>query len=162
MECVNLPLFMNMCTAVQASWAQIGVKITVVPVISTLVTVEWRSGKYDAFMLSSQASADGSPIISTYFAPNTPLSGAFQPFGGDTAVTDLENKANVLPLGSKARNAAYQDIAAYLGKTPSQTIIAIWPPQYLYKSSVHGIENGSWSKLTSTWDERALWVAKAT
>jgi len=160
MEMANIPLFVNLATAIQAEWAQIGVKVTVVPVLSSTVGTEWRSGKYDGFLLATNANPDGSPIISTFFAPNTPLSGAFQPFGGDPQVTTLESKASLLPLGSKQRNAAYQEIAAYLGANPASTIIAIWPPQYLYKTSVTGVSNTSFSKLTTVWDVRPLSVTK--
>ena len=153
---VQTPIFLQLATAVQAQFKEIGVDFTYDVTPSTQSQPTWRTGNYDMSIASSNASPDPNFVIGSYYVKNP----VFQPFGEDATLTSMNAAAAVLPYGSKERDKAYQEISAYINKTPTLIQYCTWPPAAFYNAKVGGTTDSGWAQITSVWDSRSFYVIK--
>jgi ABC-type transport system substrate-binding protein len=160
MDVVGLPLYVRLATALQAEYEQIGVTVKLTTLPPAQAVIEWAKGNYDMFIYLQAGAPDPSTIISTYYAPHTPLAGVVLTNGGDAHIASLEQAARKLPLGSQDRASAYQDVSAYIANTPPAILLCNWPPSYLYRANVAGMASTPYMAMNVVADPVSLYVTK--
>jgi peptide/nickel transport system substrate-binding protein len=146
----------NLALAMQAQWAQAGVKLQITSVPPDQGLARWASGSFDIFISTNSGAADPSGVIDLYFTTGGTYTQGTVPQG----LSDLTSKARLLPLGSAEREKAYQAISMYFVEHPVAATVCNFPPQYLHKPYVVGFDQYGYIKLQTTLDGTQLAVLK--
>jgi peptide/nickel transport system substrate-binding protein len=149
---VAIPAFENISTALQAQWADVGVDVSISPIVSQETQAEWRSGGYDLYMASASGYPDPAALIEDWVARTN------MPFGTDEELLAMHDAAKVLPLGSEERDTAYSEVNSYLAENAVIFVVCTWPVQILSTDRVGGVEDVATTKLQTAWDTRNLYV----
>jgi peptide/nickel transport system substrate-binding protein len=146
----------NMSLAMQAQWAQAGVKLNITSVPPDQGLARWASGAFDIYISTNSGAADPSGVIDLYFTTG----GTYTQGTVPQELADMTSKARLLPLGSAERDKAYQAISTYMVEHPVAATVCNFPPQYLHRTYVVGFDQYGYLKLQTTLDGTQLAVLK--
>ena len=141
-------VFVDGITAIAAMWAKIGVKAEITSLPAPNYSPEWTKGSFDTSWNSNAGSPDPYQAFQTFFMDPSLLHGT-----APAELVALVDAAGRLPLGSKARDEAWQKVSIYLSKNPVMMMLASNSPKTLSRSDVKGAGLG-FSQLTSSLDAR--------
>jgi peptide/nickel transport system substrate-binding protein len=149
-------LLQNLATAMQAQWAQVGVKLQITSVPPDQGLARWASGSFDVFISVNSGAADPSGVVDLYYTTG----GTYTQGTVPQELTDMTSKARLLPLGSSERDKAYQAISTYMVEHPVSAVVCNYPTQFLHRTHVVGFDQYGYAKLQTSLDGTRLAVLK--
>jgi peptide/nickel transport system substrate-binding protein len=140
----------DLATVIQQQLGAVGIKLTVQPITPALTIGEWRKGSYDSYIGAFSGSPDPAMQLANYIEVEN--------FGGTAALPaglpDKAAKAKDLPIGSKQRDEAYQEISRMLVDSPVHVPLFQFctgfasSPKVVNMDKVMAAGNISWSDLS--------------
>src|SRR5262249_6177701 len=143
LQSVGAP-YEQLSVAIQQALGVIGLDAQLTPATSAQVRPMWQTGNYDAAVKSITGRIEPANTM------NLSYLGVDNLGTPPSELVDMAGKALVMPLGSKERDKAYQNISKYLQDNPIHIPILDSVLTYGVTSRVVGEENlmtpaGTWS-----------------
>jgi peptide/nickel transport system substrate-binding protein len=162
---VNCDNHNNIKTAAMGAYVQqalgdIGIKVTLTPFPASNARLEWRTGKYHCYIdgMANNRPDPSQTLDIVYLAVDNPAKSI------PAELVSMAAKAKVLPFGSKQREEAYQEIAAWLQKNPVHVPFAQTVYTYLLSKNVANPKNimGSALQTIGRMDFRGVGIKAGT
>lgn len=140
--------------ALQAALKEVGVKVNIDQQPSNATAGLWHSGSYDVYVAYNNGAPDPEIML------NEEYLGRNSPGGAPDALKQLVAEAGAQPIGSAERNEGFQKVGAYLADNPTNIVVCSFPPRYLSRANVGGVDQDALGAVQALIDTRHLGILK--